>query len=288
MELNIAPETEQLLRVYANRIGKPLEQLFCVAMEMFLENLKFPSVAIRPDFSRAPSRDKNSLLLDPVDRSVSNTDHRAIMGITEKNSKATKIVFKERNPEEKKQRPGEGESTREGTLLFPELVKKPRKRPKNKLHWCHGEGGAIMLPEISDPNVRLLLPLKDGSCYPVTDRWLDHCKKAYTGVDVETAVRDAYLYCLNNPQKAPERDGARFLQNWFSREHKKMIRNAEELRAEFSIPRRKGDPMDGETDQHGNKWSEFNRCWMRPEAWASKRELEDVMLGISNSVYGHH
>ena len=80
----------------------------------------------------------------------------------------------------------------------------------------------------------LLLPLRDGSLYEVTDDDLERYVHLYPAISVRSEIKRMIGWCEANPQKRKDMDGIRrFINGWLSDEQKKAEKQKESMASSF-------------------------------------------------------
>lgn len=81
---------------------------------------------------------------------------------------------------------------------------------------CKGDEAGTDLAEV---HARYLIPLNDGSKYPVDEKQVCHWQELYPAVDVEQEIRKMIGWCEGNPNKRKTKNGvAAFINRWLAKE----------------------------------------------------------------------
>ena len=76
----------------------------------------------------------------------------------------------------------------------------------------------------TEGDVFLKVPLNTGDLFPISLIWIEEQKSFYPGINVETVVRQAAGWLMNNPKNRKTRTGmSRFLSNWLNREQNRAV-----------------------------------------------------------------
>lgn len=101
--------------------------------------------------------------------------------------------------------------------------KNERKKEKKKTdtsYLAQSDAGASSAPEPADEQEQpvAMIPLADGSEFPVPASLASEYATAYPGVDVASELAQVRAWCLSNPRKRKTKTGVRrFLNSWLDR-----------------------------------------------------------------------
>ena len=108
-------------------------------------------------------------------------------------------------------------------------IKKESKKEERKTDLAQSDAGASSAPEPDGDQEQpvAMIPLADGSDFPVPASLASEYAAAYPGVDVAGELAQVRAWCLSNPRKRKTKTGVRrFLNSWLDRAQNNASRSS--------------------------------------------------------------